>query len=156
MGSCGQCNNLPGQIKGLKCTVQPFKALGVYFSKDYDESLELKFTNRLTKCKISLNIWAQQNLTLKGKILILKTIIIPNLHYVTSNLFTSDVYIKEVDRLLFNFIWNNKPPKIKKETVIADIEQGELRMPHFESIVWTAKIMWVRRLVNTEKESGNN
>ena len=150
LGSCGQCNNTPNKIGGLKCSVEPFKALGIYFSKDPDQAFELNFTRKLSSCKISLNVWAQRSLSIKGKILILKSIIIPNLLYVSSNLYTPDSFISESSDLLYNFIWSNKPPKIKKHTIISDIEEGGLRMPHFPTIVQTSKIMWVKKLLSAE------
>ena len=66
LGSCGQSDNTPNQIGGLKCTVEPFKALGVYFGKDEEETHELNFTNRLSKCNVALNIMVTKKSVYQG------------------------------------------------------------------------------------------
>jgi hypothetical protein len=151
LGNCGQNSNIPTHISGLKCVTGAFKALGIFFSNDRQEMVKKNFEQRLARCQIALNIWSQHNLSLKGKITILKSIIIPSLLYPSSNLWVPDNYIKQVNEKLFKFIWNNKPPKIKQETIVADIEQGGLKMPHFPSIIKTSKIMWVQRLLNNNE-----
>jgi hypothetical protein len=45
-------------------------------------------------------------------------------------------------------MWNNKPPKIKNSTLIADIKHGGLKMPHFETMITSKKILWIKRLLN--------
>jgi hypothetical protein len=71
------------------------------------------------------------------------------LHLRYLNISTS--FIEKVDKEILKFVWNNKPPKIKTTTIISDIEYGGLKMPNFETIVSTQKIMWVKRVLdNTE------
>ena len=40
-------------------------------------------------------------------------------------------YVKEINKLTFNFIWEGKPTKIKKKTNISDIKHGGLKMLDF-------------------------
>jgi len=149
LGCCGQNSNVPNSISGLKCIMGNFKALGVHFSKNSQESLDKNIVQRIKRCEISLNIWSQRQLSLKGKITVLKSVIIPNLLYTCTNTFVPDQYIKQINELLFNFLWSNKPAKIKQETIIAGIEQGGLKMPHFPTIVQSSKIMWIKKLLDT-------
>ena len=43
-----------------------------------------------------------------------------------------DCYVKEINKLSLDFIWEGKPAKIKRKTIISDISQGGLRMMDFE------------------------
>ena len=47
-------------------------------------------------------------------------------------------------------LWNNKPAKVKGDTIIADVQEGGLRMPHFPTIVESLKVMWVKSLLDVK------
>jgi hypothetical protein len=55
--------------------------------------------------------------------------------------------------MAFNFVWQNKPNKIKRKTLIADYENGGLRMLDISSFVKAQKVMWVKRLSTKDKAS---
>lgn len=48
----------------------------------------------------------------------------------------------------FSFIWDGKPDKIKRNTLIGDIGQGGLKMLHLQSFMAYLKVSWVRRFLN--------
>ena len=52
----------------------------------------------------------------------------------------------KIDKLLFNFLWDNKPPKIKRSTIIAPIEQGGLAMIDVYEVHAASKFGWIKRL----------
>ena len=128
-------------------TANSFKALGIYFCKDMEEMIEHNLEERLKKFKNILNIWKQRDLSLKGKITILKSLALPQLTYVTSVLYVPNKYIEKIEKEIQLFVWSGKPPKIKTTTLIADIPQGGLKMPHFESLLKGQKIAWIKRLL---------
>ena len=51
-----------------------------------------------------------------------------------------------VNKIIFNFIWDNKPAKIKRKTIIAEKKCGGLRMVDFEMMERSLKIAWVKEL----------
>jgi hypothetical protein len=76
-----------------------------------------------------LNIWQRRNLTLLGKITVIKSLVLPIItHLLTSILDPSADIIKEIDNLFFKFIWNNRRDKIKRDTTMRDYEDGGLKM----------------------------
>ena len=60
--------------------------------------------------------------------------------------------IKEVNKILFNFIWKGKD-KVKRATLISDVENGGLRAPHLESIVKTQRIMCCKKFAEEQQTS---
>ena len=64
----------------------------------------------------------------------------------TSVLVIPEHYVKEINKLTFNFIWEGKPAKIKKKTIISDIKHGGLKMLDFEIMDKALKIAWIKRL----------
>ena len=65
-------------------------------------------------------------------------------------MYVPDAFIDKVDKDIQNFVWSNKPPKVKNATMIGDIEQGGLKMPSFRNIVKSHKIMWIKRLLDSK------
>ena len=51
--------------------------------------------------------------------------------------------------MIIDFIWGKKKPKIKKDVIIQNIEDGGLKVPHFGDIVKTCKITqtWIKRIL---------
>ena len=115
--------------------------------------IQRNLEERYTRFRTVLNILSQRDLSLKGKITILKSLAVPQLLYVTNVLHVSDKVLAEIDKDMSNFLWNGKPPKIKHDTIIADIERGGLKMPHFKTMFKSQKIIWIKRLL--KKESTN-
>jgi hypothetical protein len=62
-------------------------------------------------------------------------------------------YVKYINDLAYNFVWNYKPDKIKRNTLIADYTNGGLRMLDVNSFLKAQKVMWVKRLISPEKAS---
>jgi len=57
-----------------------------------------------------------------------------------------------LDKVTFKFIWDNKPAKIKKRTIIGNKKEGGLNMTSFVHIEKALKLAWVKRLLD-EKQS---
>ena len=144
----GNTNHWPHTVNGVKVVKGTFKALGIYFGKDREETTNKNLEERYIKFKNVLTIWSQRGLSLKGKIVILKSLAIPQLTYATSVMYVPSAFIDKVDQTMLAFLWNNKPAKIKSSTVISEIDDGGLKMPNFKTICATQKVMWIKRLLS--------
>jgi hypothetical protein len=91
-------------------------------------------------------MWLQRNLSLIGKIAVLKSLAFSKIIYQCGVITSSPKFIEHINDIAFKFLWSNKPDKIKRKTIIADYEQGGLKMLDFKSFVSAQKVMWVRRL----------
>ena len=69
--------------------------------------------------------------------------------YNASVLSLPENFSKRVDKTIMDFIWDNKPHKIKTNTLIGDRNAGGLKMTEFESMNKALKASWVKRF-NTE------
>ena len=77
----------------------------------------------------------------------------PILLYVSSNLPVPQWFVKDVTTKMYKFIWNNKPDKIKRNTLIGNIKDGGLKMIDFENMVKAQKLMWIKRIYNNNQSS---
>ena len=102
--------------------------MGIWYSTDTKISTELNLIDRINNMETLLNIWRSRNLSLKGKITIMKTIILPQIQFLFSMIYIPDEILDKIDKLLFNYLWDSKRSKIKRTTIIAKIEDGGLGM----------------------------
>jgi hypothetical protein len=64
----------------------------------------------------------------------------------------SEDIVKELTLTAFDFIWQGKPDKVKRTMVIADYDEGGIKMLDVESFVHAQKVMWVKRLITNNNE----
>ena len=128
-------------------------ALGIHFSHDDDVAYQKNFEQKLNSMKSLLNLWYPRNLTLYGRITILKSLAISKLVYNTSVLTFPSKFITMVNQAITQFVWNKKA-KIKQKTMIGPKEQGGLNMPDFEIISDALKVSWIKRLNDSNETSG--
>ena len=125
---------------------EPINALRVFFSHNQESANRLNFGEKTLNFEKPLNTRQRRNLTLYERIKIVKTIGILKLIYSASVLPVPDHYFQEINKLIFNFIWAGKPPKIKRNTIIGEKKNGGLKMCGFKIMEKALKITWVNRI----------
>ena len=53
----------------------------------------------------------------------------------------------KINKMLFLFLWDNKPDKIKRDVIVKNYNEGGLKMLHIESFVNALKLSWIRKLI---------
>ena len=51
-----------------------------------------------------------------------------------------------VNKLVVNFIWNGKKPKVKRDTLIGPKDKGGLELPDYEIVTKSLLCTWVKRM----------
>ena len=139
---------------GFKWPKEPINVLGVFFSYNQEGANKLNFGEKILNLEKTLNTWQRRNLTLYGKINIVKTLGLSKLIYSASVLPVPDRSIQDINKLIFNFIWAAKPPKIKRNTIIGENwKNGELKMSDFKIMEKALKISWVYRIQDESQAS---
>ena len=138
-------------ILNLRMDSEPVYALGVHFSYDLEVSEKKNFHEKLVSLKKTLNMWSRRDLSIYGKINIVKTLALSKLVFICSVMETPRDFAKEVDKITFDFIWNHKPAKIKKTTLIMPKHTGGLGMRDFSIFDKALKLNWVKRLCSNSE-----
>ena len=146
----GQSRLRKDKILNLNLSEKPIYALGIYFSYNDELATEKNFYDKLVSLKKILNIWLSRDISIYGKINIVKTLALSKLTFVCSVLDTPDGFTEEVNKIIFKFIWKYKQPKIKKSTIIKCKEEGGLNMTDFTVFDKALKLCWVKRLCSTD------
>jgi len=113
---------------------------GITFSNNKDLAYKENITNKIIKLERQLDIWRGRQLTLEGKILIVKTFGISQLIYSLQSTVIKTEDLRKIDDIIFRFIWNIKKSnkissgKINRTIMKAEIEKGGLNAPDIEII----------------------
>ena len=150
LGSKRHSNKQP---LGVRWTKNPIRLLGVYVSYDEVENNNENVEEKMIAIKKVINMWKSRNLTLVGRIQIIKTFLISKFSYFWSNCYISGKSIQELNKILFSFIWNGNREKIKRDKLVQDYEKGGLKAPHVESILMTSRISWIMRYLKSKEKT---
>ncbi len=132
------------------------KICGITFSNDSEEAYTDNIMEKITKLERQLNIWRQRNLTLQGKILIVKTFDISQLIYSLQATTIRNTELKKIEDIIFRFIWNTKSSsarcigKIKRDTLKAEINKGGLKAPDITMIDRAIKLKHILRCMDSD------
>ena len=80
--------------------------------------------NKTTEIQKVCNMWMQRDLTLHGKITIVKMLGLSKLIFSSACLPTPPHIVTIVDKVVSALVCTNKPPKIKRESMIGSKEKG--------------------------------
>ena len=144
-------DKLQKPLSGITLKRGPFKTLGIWFSYNKAEMIDLNFNERIGNMKKQLDIWRSRNLSLKGKIVILKTLILPQILFLFNLIYVPKSVLDQIDKLFFSFLWNSDPSKVKRSTIIGSITSGGLKMVDIYIMHKVAKAMWIKRLSSIDQ-----
>ena len=97
--------NNPLNLKWMRSTM---RILGVHVSYNERENNELNFNLKMHKMQTNLDIWRARNLTLFGKVMIIKSLGLSQLVYSASTLNVPGDIASILKTKLFSYLWNNK------------------------------------------------
>ena len=138
---------------GFRWPQDPIKALGIFFSYDENKTNKLNFAKKIQNLEKTLNSWKRRNLTLYGKINIVKMLGLSKLIYNSSVLDIPEHFMKQIEKIIFDFIWVGKPAKIKKSTITGEKKQGGLKMINFNIMNKALKVAWIPCLQSSSDAS---
>lgn len=101
--------------------------------------------------------WSLRKLTLFGKITVIKAFLASQLVYVLTSLRTCEKTLKEINDLLFKFLWDGKGDKIKRTVMTNDYKDGGAKMLDIRAFNRALKATWITKyLDNSNKGKWKN
>ena len=73
----------------------------------------------------------------------------PKLIYIASMFVVPEEIIKEINRIVFKFLWRGQD-RVARTAVINSYENGGLRVLDFETLVRSLRLSWLKRLYSGE------
>ena len=147
----GSNKNLNIKPLGLKWR-KTIKLLGIHISYDKNEIISKNFDAKISRIKQQLNMWRCRDLTIFGKVLLIKTFALSHILHITSVLDTPDEFIKEFEQIIYKFLWNGKQYKVKKNVCIQNKNMGGIGMISLKEIIKTQRIKLIKDYFNDKYE----
>jgi exonuclease III len=141
------CDNLPNFLRelGMELCKEEIRYLGIYFHRDENIMEYRNYRHRIENIRNILKMWMQRDLSLKGKVTVLKALAVSQVLYPLTMLSIPKWVIKELNTIFYKFLWNNGVERLSRKTVQKDIVDGGLRMIDLETFAKTIKIKWINR-----------
>ena len=125
--------------------------LGICFSNDKNKNHELNLIPKINAFSNCLNRWKKHKLSVVGKIAVIKTFALPKLIYPLTVLENpKQELINKINKYMFDFLWDAKPDKINRKTIIQDYENSGLKMINLNIFIISIKAGWVKRITNND------
>ena len=108
-----------------------------------------------------MKTWSKFSISIKGKIVIIKTLILSRIISICSMVYIPQHFIRKIHQMLFGFLWGkDKRPKARKAIITNDYKFGGLRMVNFENTITSLKATWIKLIslsdsVNSESNFMN-
>lgn len=144
LGKWEKNKSYPLQLKWLH---SPTRLLGIHVSYDEKGNNELNFNLKIRKLQTKLDMWRSRDLTLFGKVLIIKSLGLSQLIYSASILNVPEDIASTVKTKFFSFLWKNKRDKIKRTGLYQDLGRGGIRMVDIDIMFKALKLAWIPRLL---------
>ena len=100
--------------------------------------------------KMEIEKWNKRPLTPFGKITVLKTNILSKCIHLLSSIERSETFLKATNKLIFNFLWDGKPDKIKRSIMVSDYMSGGMKMVDIYNFERTLKVNWIKIIISEE------
>ena len=150
----GNMKDKKTKFKEISWAKSPVRCLGIYVGIDKDECTKLNWMNKLEEIQKLLDSWRTRDLTLFGKILVIKSLAISKIVFSAMNTEIPDNIDKLLNKVLYNFIWN-KRDRIKRNVMIAPIPCGGINMIDIKSFFKSLKASWVKRIIEAKQATWN-
>ena len=126
-----------------------FNLLGIDFCTDVSQMPDLNYYKCLDSMKKSMSQWSRRYLTPIGRLTIVKSLIIPKINHIIMTIPNpSKAFLKELNTLLFKFIWKSSE-KISRAQLSKIHKHGGIKMVNIEKFFCSLKISWLRRYLKS-------
>ena len=135
--------------------VPEMKINGILFQQDEAAMKTSNMDNVKRRIEAQLKNWSTRQLSVLGKILILKTFGISQVIYLMQSMSLCDNDVKQLNAILYKFIWNRHfcaakaPERIRREIVNKPIRLGGLGMLDLSMLSESLKLRALGRLLTT-------
>ena len=115
-----------------------------------NDDYTLYWANKIAKMKNSLQQWEHYNLSLIGKIYLIKSMAMSVIAYPLEMIDIDDYHLNEIDAVWWDFLWNGKKNLIKRDICKLPINKGGLGYPDIQILY---KVKRIKMLLSVMKEN---
>ena len=141
--------HLPQEYKNLEKDC--LKVTGIYHSAGRNQTRckEENFDKALAKLKNITNLWRQRNLSLLGRVQVLKAQGLTQFTHIANAIPIPQDILKKINKIVYKFLWG-RPDRLKRKAVTLPISEGGLNFPIPEEVFKAASVKWIRSLQQSQ------
>ena len=61
--------------------------------------------------------------------------------------------INYIEKQMYSFLWNGKPDKVKRSSLIQTYDKGGLKMIDIDKFIQAQKITWIKRILDPNNKN---
>ena len=111
---------------GLKEQKERIKVLGIEIGRDM---IRVNWESRLPQIKGKLLRWEERELTITGKVLVIKAEIYASLTFLAATLPVPREFLTPLRRAVFQFLWGSQQERVRREIMYRPKEKGGKAVP---------------------------
>lgn len=123
-------------------TVDSFTYLGIQITPKLEDIVDFNYNPTITSISKTLERWSNLQVSLIGRINILKMSILPKLLYLFQNipLPPPPNFFSRMKNLFSNFLWNNRRPRLRLSLLYLPYDRGGLQCPNMQWYYWSVQL----------------
>lgn len=129
--------------------VSEAKILGIWFLRE--DTLQNRylwnFKPKLQKIRSVCASWMLCDISLKGKVTVVNSLLISTLQFPSSVTYTPPQVFDEYRRLITEFVWSGKKPKVSYNSLVLPVSQGGLGLADYPARVEASLVQWIKRIL---------
>lgn len=137
----------PNHHQGIKICDQ-VTILGIVFRYEMTEAQHyaLNYEQKLNKIKAICSSWSNRTLSMKGRVLLITSLMASILQYPISFTTTPARVLVDFKQITTDFVWNNKKGKVAYNVLVQDIPDGGIKLPDLQTRIATSQVYWIKHL----------
>lgn len=100
--------------------------LGINFKNDYEQMCNCNFRKLFVKIQTKIEKLQTRNLSIKGRVMVTNTLLTSKLWYVSSILDIPNTIVKQLNTIIFQYIWKTKHNQTSRQTLYLPLDRGGL------------------------------
>ena len=118
------------------------------WEKNLKDMVDLNYNDKLMEIRKLLLNWSKRLLTPLGRITVIKSLALSKVILALPT--PSKKILNELQKMVYGYLWNKGPDKIKWAVVIQNYENGGLRLTEVDTFMKSLKLTWLRRILLTK------
>ena len=133
--------------------VNELTILGIRIDREAKDAADRNIQLKMPVLKSEIEQWNRRCLTPIGRISIVKALLLSKLvHLFMALPNPSTRCMKELERMLFSFVWGKKNDKVKRTKLVQSPSKDGLNMVQIDSFVKSIKLSWLKRLFTSNAD----
>ena len=145
-------NKIP-EFNDIKWTTTNIKTLGIHHGYEIDDAtIWLEKINKIKNC---IQVWKSRDLTYKGKVLIIKTLLLSQIGFIADVVSIPNNIVKQIDTLLWSFLWDSKQPLVNRNVMLQNALMGGVNMSILQNTLICKQIKFLYKMIIAENAHWN-